>query len=213
VRSKSRANVQEAPTFIEAARRAQIVRCTIDAVADLGYERASLAEIAKRAGVSKSVISYYFSGKDELIEQVVTDVYVRAGEFMWPRLAAETTAAATLRAFIMSNITFIAEHLQDVQTLIEIVNSARTKEGKPRFGIEGLEEPIQAIEQLLRWGQERGEFRSFDTKTVAVAIRMSIDALGPRMLAYPDLDPQKYGEQLASLFDHGIIGKALEAER
>lgn len=53
-----KAGVRGEPTFIEAARRAQIVQCASDAIDELGFERASLAEIAKRAGISKSVISY-----------------------------------------------------------------------------------------------------------------------------------------------------------
>jgi hypothetical protein len=36
---------------------------------------------------------------------------------------------------------------------------------------------------------------------MAVAIRMSIDALGPRMLAFPDTDPKQFGEELVTLFD------------
>jgi AcrR family transcriptional regulator len=201
MRPTSNTPVQDEQSFIEAARRKQIVRCAIDAIADLGYARASLAEIAKRAKVSKSVISYYFESKDQLIEQVITAVYTEAGEFMMPQLLAETTARDTLRRFILSNTSFIAEHLRDVRALIDIVNNARTADGAPRFGVEGLEEPIQGIAQMLRWGQERGEFRQFDANTMAVAIRMSIDALGPRMLAFPDTDPAAYGEELATLFD------------
>jgi AcrR family transcriptional regulator len=201
MRSKTQPIVRAAPTFIESARRAQIVRCAIDAVVELGYERASLAEIAKRAKVSKSVISYYFAGKDELIDQVVTGVYTAAGEYMMPRLQEERTVAGTLRTFIISNVTFIAEHLRDVQAMIEIISSARLPDGKPRYDIKGLEEPIAGIEEMLRWGQERGEFGAFSTRVMAIAMRMSIDALGPRLLAYPDLDPAEYGEELAALFE------------
>jgi TetR/AcrR family fatty acid metabolism transcriptional regulator len=61
------------PTFTETARRAQILRCAIEAIAESGYGRASLAEIARRAGVSKGVVSYYFASKDELLAQVVAD--------------------------------------------------------------------------------------------------------------------------------------------
>ncbi len=201
MRSDNSPSVPETPSFIEAARRAQIVRCAIDAIADLGYEKASLAEIAKRARVSKSVILYYFEGKDALIEQVVNDVYTAAGNYMMPRLVAETTAAGTLRVFILSNVTFIAEHLRDVQAMIEIISSARNADGQPRFDIKGLEEPVRGIEEMLRWGQQRGEFRDFDPAVMAIAIRTTIDALGPRLLVYPDLDPQRFGEELAMLFE------------
>ncbi|HXU23401.1 MAG TPA: TetR family transcriptional regulator, partial [Tepidiformaceae bacterium] len=75
------------PTFIEAARRAQLIDAAIDTLVEFGYARTTMAEIARRANISKSVISYYFESKETLLEQVVESVY-RAG--------AETVAARVL---------------------------------------------------------------------------------------------------------------------
>ena len=74
------------------------MECAIDAIAELGYSNASMAEIAKRAGVSKGVISYHFAGKRELIEQVVNTVVEKASAVMLPRIYAEHSAAGMLRA-------------------------------------------------------------------------------------------------------------------
>ena len=74
------------PTFTEEARRAQIIGCAIEVLAELGYAQASYARIAERAGTSKSVISYHFAGKDELLEQVVQSVYAEAARYMIPRV-------------------------------------------------------------------------------------------------------------------------------
>jgi AcrR family transcriptional regulator len=195
--------VREPVSFIEAARRRQIIECAIDAIADLGYERASLAEIAKRASVSKSVISYYFAGKDELIDQVVTHVYLACAEFMLPQIMPEQSSAGALRAFITSNVTFIGAHRKDVQAIVEIISSARTPEGRPRYDMKGQEQSLRDLEEhILHRGQEQGEFREFAPSVMAVAIRMSIDALGSLLHAYPDLDVDVYGEELASLFEH-----------
>ena len=48
-------------TFTDLARRAQIARCAAEAITEVGYADASMAEIARRAGVAKSVVSYHFS--------------------------------------------------------------------------------------------------------------------------------------------------------
>jgi len=201
MRSETSPSVQDAPSFIEEARRAQIVECAIETIAELGYEHASLAEIAKRARVSKSAILYYFADKDELIGQVVTAVYTAAGEYMLPRLEQEKTARGALQQFILTNIQFIAANFREVQAVMEIVSSARTPEGRPRYDVRGLEESMSGIEEMLRWGQKNGEFRKFSVPVMAVALRTAIDALGPRMLAYPDLDPEEYGAELATMFD------------
>jgi len=51
----------------EDQRREQIIRATIAVVADHGYDNASLARIAGRAGISKGLISHYFADKGELM--------------------------------------------------------------------------------------------------------------------------------------------------
>jgi AcrR family transcriptional regulator len=58
--------LQKDRTFIETARRAQIMAAAIDTIAELGYGQASLARIAQRAGTSKGVICYHFVGNDDL---------------------------------------------------------------------------------------------------------------------------------------------------
>ncbi|HEX5408105.1 MAG TPA: helix-turn-helix domain-containing protein, partial [Pseudonocardiaceae bacterium] len=61
-------------TFADEARRKQLVECAIEVIAEQGFAQASLARIAQRAGVAKSVVLYHFANKDELVEQVLTAV-------------------------------------------------------------------------------------------------------------------------------------------
>ena len=58
-------------SFVEAARRAQIVEAAIATIAEEGYARASFVRIAKRAAISPGLISYHFTAKDELITEVL----------------------------------------------------------------------------------------------------------------------------------------------
>jgi AcrR family transcriptional regulator len=192
------------PSFIEAARRRQIIDCAIETIAALGYERASLAEIGKRAGISKGNVTYYFPTKNDLIDQTVNEVYSRAGTYMLPKLQAQTSAAATLRTLIVTNVQFIRDNRTAVQAVIEIISSSRTADGRPRYDIRGMEENLSDIEQILRWGQKTGEFRPFVSSVYAIAIRMAIDALGPRLQVYPDLDVDEYGRELADLFERAV---------
>src|SRR3989304_9337396 len=97
MRPKSSPSGRKPMSFIEAARRGQIVACAIETIATLGYARASLAEVAKRAGISKSVISYHFAGKDELIREVISEVYSAAITFMVPRITAAPDGREKLR--------------------------------------------------------------------------------------------------------------------
>ena len=112
-------------TFTETARRAQIMAAAIDTIAELGYGQASLARIAEAAGTSKGVIIYHFGGKDELIRELLQELIARAGAYMRPRLEAEQTGAGMLRAFIESNLAFMAENRNHVAATVEIALNAR----------------------------------------------------------------------------------------
>ncbi|MBV9711803.1 MAG: TetR family transcriptional regulator, partial [Ktedonobacteraceae bacterium] len=82
MRIKDKPDGQNQPTFTEAARRTQIIECAIETIATLGYAQASLAQIAKRAGISKGVIVYYFKSREELIKQVVKAIFTDAASFI-----------------------------------------------------------------------------------------------------------------------------------
>lgn len=49
------------------ARRAQIVRAALSSIAEHGYERASLRDIAARADVTHAALLHHFASKDELL--------------------------------------------------------------------------------------------------------------------------------------------------
>ena len=201
MRSEIISHGQEPRSFIEKARRAQIVECAIAAIAELGYANASLAEIARRAGVSKGVISYYFAGRRELVEEVVKAVLATATDAMRPRIIAERSVAGMLRAYLTTNLEFLGSHHDYIRALLNIAAGARTDDGKAIVEFAVSEQAVRALEKLLRRGQERGEFRQFSTKAMAVTIRNAIDGVASQLTIDPKLDLKSYVNELATMFD------------
>jgi TetR/AcrR family transcriptional regulator, fatty acid metabolism regulator protein len=189
-------------SFIEEARRAQIVGCAIDTIAELGYAQASLARIARRAGISKGVIGYHFAGKDEVLAEVVTEVLSRAEAYMRQRIGGHPTGRETLRAYIESNLGFMSEYRSHVIAIAEIARNARRADGSSSFDPAILDAATAGLAQLLADYQKTGEFRAdFDPNVMAGAIRAAIDAV-PRALARdPSLDVEHHARELAALFD------------
>src|ERR1700678_3434988 len=107
-------------TFIETARRAQIVAAAIDTIAELGYAQASFARIADRVGISRGLISYHFAGKDDLIKQVVIDVLEAGRAYIVARVFAQSTGPAMLRAYIESKLAFMREQRNYIVVVVEI---------------------------------------------------------------------------------------------
>ena len=202
MQSKNIAADQDKRSFIETARRAQIIECAVEAFADLGFAQTSLAQIAKRAKVSTGVILYYFAGKDELIGDVVAHVFATGENFIRPKVAAQgENPRKALAAFIDASVGFIASNPKYVLAVMNIMRAGRTETGALRFD-PTVEQPRQAgFRAILEWGQREGAFRSFDVRVMVVTIVEAIDAIPAQLAAEPALDLKSYAQNLVELFD------------
>jgi AcrR family transcriptional regulator len=190
----------ESRTFIEEARRAQIIECAIDVLAEHGYLHTTLARIAKRAKISTGVISYHFGGKDQLIQAVVTEVAKLATDLMIPRILSQPTATEGLRAYIESNLEFMRLHRKPLLALVQIVTHAVGEDSRAGPYDQQADVAITDLEKLLDWGRRTGEFRDFHLRSMAIAIRGAIDAVPGRLLNDPDFDLDLLTRELVTTF-------------
>lgn len=188
-------------SFLEEARRAQIVACAIETLAEDGYGQATMARIAERAAVSKSVIVYHFGGKDAVFEAVIAGVYAAATDAVRPRVEAETTAAGKLRTYIRARVEFLGTHRNHMLALFEVWMNFRDDHGRLRLGEHDAEATVDAIEEILRAGQRSGEFTGFSTPVMAMAIRQAIDGVLLLSRVRPDLDLDLHAAELVALFE------------
>jgi TetR/AcrR family transcriptional regulator, fatty acid metabolism regulator protein len=207
MRKENTPRVQKQESFIETARRRQLIECAIDTIASLGYARASLSEIGRRAKTSKGVISYHFASKDALIQEVVRTIFATADAFMKSETAGGSSAADLLRSSIRSNVEFLRTHRKEVLALVHILTTARDRTGKPLMDPTKYDPVIEAVEEILKRGQKDRDFRRFSTRVMAVAIRGAIDGIPGQMMAHPDLDLSAYAEEMVVLFDRATRSK------
>ena len=181
------------------ARRAQIVNAAIDVIAEVGYRRTSFARIAEYAGLSSTrLISYHFADKQDLNAAVVTDVMTAIGTAVGERVAAENSAAGMLRAYIEGVVDFVAANRARMKALLELLLN-----GGMAYGPQQDAAVVSHVEQILRLGQQRGEFRDFDPRVVATAVQRSVDGLPFLLDSMPDLDLPAYANELVTLFELG----------
>jgi TetR/AcrR family transcriptional regulator, fatty acid metabolism regulator protein len=213
MRSEIRATGQDKDrTFIETARRAQIMAAAIDTIAALGYGQASLSRIAETAGISKGVILYHFGSKDDLIRELVSELSARGRAYLGPRLEAEPTGTGMLRTYIQANLAFIRENSNHVLAIVEIALNGRSADGSALYDMSIREAGTVALQELLAHFQGTGEFRDdFDPLVMALAIRAALDAVPARLARDPSLDLDHYGRELAGLFQVATAhGKSVE---
>lgn len=174
-------------TFIERARRAQLIEVTIELVADEGYRGASLARIAERAGISKAAVLYHFASKDALVHaahghtltELVADV---------SRALSAAAPEGGPAAYIRRMVGHLREHPRHTRMLIEAMSHG--------FGEHGAAERWQALAQILdaAWP---GRFA--DSRTMAVIIGGAIDGIVNESLQDPGYDTAEAAEQLIAL--------------
>jgi TetR/AcrR family transcriptional regulator, fatty acid metabolism regulator protein len=212
MRTKGEGAASGAVTFTQRKRRDQLVECAISAIVEVGYPRASVAEVARRAKVSKGVVTYHFPAKDDLIQAVIADVIAAMGQYLEPRLRAANPVQYPER-FIAPYLTtwagYIQTHGRDVLALVRIYNSFRDESGRPNPAFDVRANEIATVAEILRRGQESGCLGSFDPHIVAAVMKAALDDLLIQYADNPELDLEAYGAGLVALFegatrpDHG----------
>ena len=191
-------------TFTQRMRRDQLVGCTIEAIADLGFARASIGEVARRAGVSKGVVTYHFAAKDDLIRAVIADVIASMEAYLTPRLlAAEPTRFPErfIAAYISAWAGYYQSHAAQVLALVRIFIAFRDESGSPSPAFDSRAGEVAALEAVLRAGQDMGRFGSFDPHVMASVIKVAVEDLLTQFASDPGLDIEGHAAQLAILFD------------
>jgi AcrR family transcriptional regulator len=193
-------------SFTRTARRAQIVGCAIEVIAEVGFTQASIRKIADRVGIAMSAVLYHFGTKDNLVDAIIEHMYRMMLAVVVPALDAETTAKGRLNAYIRSCIRYFGTHRVALLALASLGTDYRPSDGR-RFDEMGLNPEI--AEQLavldptaiLAAGQRDGEFGDFPLESTAIAVRGSVTAVVEKILRDPAFDAWSYGEDLIEIFD------------
>lgn len=194
-------------SFITEARRGQIIEAAIRTLDEIGYVRASLSQIAKRAGISTALISYHFADKTDLMNHLLINLLQSSTAFIAERVGREHSPAAKLRAFIEASLEYQRVYPARSIALIEIVFNARTPGNIPYYRLNDDEDDaaLALLRQILRDGQERGAFGRFHPDVMAHLIQ---GAVGEYMLdgkLVRNVDPDTYCGELVRLVEKAAM--------
>ncbi|WNC15856.1 TetR/AcrR family transcriptional regulator [Brevibacillus brevis] len=192
----------EKKSFISEARRSQIVEAAIMTLDEIGYIHASMAQIAKKAGISTALISYHFRDKKDLMDYTLLMLLSDMSSYVLERTQAMVTPRDKLRAYIEASIGYHADKPTYNVALIEILFHARTADNVPYYKLDDDEEnPLESeLQQILLAGQEKKEFGAFNVRVLASAIRGAIDEYVFNRKLNSTIDPQSYSSELVNLF-------------
>jgi TetR/AcrR family transcriptional regulator, fatty acid metabolism regulator protein len=190
-------------TFTQRKRRDQLVDCAIDALAELGFQGTSVAEVARRAGVSKGVVTYHFAVKDDLMFAAVAEIFDSVKEFLEARLGS-TSTQRFVADYINAWVEYYRSRTRYMLAIREIWGNFRDDSGHQHFGPQAVAGELAVVQQVLEYGQADGSLGKFDARVMAVTLKASLDALLNQLAADPELDLEAYGAELVRLFERAI---------
>ncbi|PCQ36154.1 transcriptional regulator BetI [Providencia rettgeri] len=82
---------------MQSIRKQQLIQATLDVINEVGMQEASFVLIARKAGVSRGIISHYFRDKNGLLEATMRHIQYQLGFAVAMRLRMLTGAEAKLR--------------------------------------------------------------------------------------------------------------------
>jgi len=163
-------------SFITEARREQIIEATIQTLDEIGYVKASLAQIAKRAGISTALISYHFSDKSDLMNHLLMKLVESSTSYILERVHQENTPQEKINTFIFASLDYQVTHPAHNTALIEIIFHARTSDNTPYYKLSDDEEDLmlKELRLILQNGQDAGVFGDFNIDVMANMIQGAI---------------------------------------
>jgi len=127
----------------------------IKVFAERGFHTATVAEIARSAGVADGTIYLYFKSKDDLLLRLFDEKMTELLAEARAALAAERTAPARLRRFIQLHLSLVERNPDLAAVLIvELRQSAQFLKAADRAKLASY---VDLIAEVVRAGQESGE--------------------------------------------------------
>ena len=145
------------PTDLGSPKAQQILAGAKDAFLELGYEGASVEEIARRAGVSKGTLYNYFPDKRSLFAIFVEGECEKQAQQMFQIADDSDNIEATLRQIANNIIEFVVSPFAQGIFRVVVAESQRFPELGRAFYDSGPDLLIRRLAQYLAVATARGE--------------------------------------------------------
>jgi TetR/AcrR family transcriptional regulator, fatty acid metabolism regulator protein len=136
-------------------KRRQILDAAVRAFARKGYHACRVGEIASEAGVAYGLVYHYFRSKDELLETIFRDTWREMLAAIEAVEAEGEPAAEQLRKVAA----IVLRTWKRDPDLVRVLVREVTRSPHIQREVEEIEHAYDALERILRRGQENGELR------------------------------------------------------
>lgn len=161
----------------EDERRAQILRAARAVFIEKGFSAARVQDVARRAGLSKGAVYFYFASKRDLLQALVEEEHELTLSFL--EQAAGDTRPAPIKLLDLGRqyLDYFAGLKSPPRFFILMTEMAiRDEEIRTRV-VEIHERFVEELARIIADGQTQGHFASVDPVAVAQLLKAFIDGL------------------------------------
>ena len=196
---------------LDHVRRPEMLAAAASVIRQRGLENARVADIAEEAGTSAPSVLYYFASKAELLKEALSSAEERFYEKLAIELAHLGSARERLLLIIRSSC---GEGDYDAALWMELwARALRDPElAATRAELDGRWR--RAIADVVRYGQERGEFGPADPEEFAVLLAALLDGLAVQIaLRDMEVTPERVRELALKLAERELGCELIEGTR
>jgi AcrR family transcriptional regulator len=196
---------------LDHVRRPELLAAAASVIRQRGLEHARVADIAEEAGTSAPSVLYYFASKAALLKEALTS----AEERFYEDLALELEDIASARDRMVRIVASSAgEGDYDASLWMELwARALRDPDlAATRAELDGRWR--RTIAEVVRYGQERGEFGAADPEEFAVLLASLLDGLSVQVaLRDKEVTPDRVRELALKLAERELGCELLEGAR
>lgn len=167
---------------VAAERKNQIVNATVDCITKFGYHNFSMQDVAKKAGVSKGIIHYYFLNKDDLMMSVLAKVAGDIEDILHSDMNDSDTPETRLRVFMNVVFDVVRRTREYYQVNMDFWTQINQKEEVKEVIGSHYQKFRERAKIVIDEGIEKGDFKKVDSSDYASYIIAIIDGLSLQFL-------------------------------
>ena len=196
---------------LDHVRRPELLAAAAAVIRQRGLENARVADVADEAGTSAPSVLYYFASKAELLKEALTS----AEERFYDELEIELSGIEGARERMLRIVKYGAgEGDYDAALWMELwARALRDPElAATRAELDGRWR--RTIADVVRYGQERGEFGPADPEEFAVLLASLLDGLAVQIaLRDMEVTPDRVRELAVKLAERELGCELVEGAR
>lgn len=156
-------------------KRMEIIHSCIKVFAEKGYHKSTIGDIANEAGVGKGTVYLYFTGKDELFEEMLNYIFCKYYNKIKFILSQNESIESRIRNLIKFYRENIKERIEFIQTVMSEYNPMSSNKVEIIFK-QKKAELNYVLSDFMKDGIERGEIReSIDKHIASISIFSTIE--------------------------------------